>query len=90
MKKLTVLCLTLCVMCLTGCSLNDEPVVITNEIPASLLEPVAAPVRPNVNTGDDTQDFKNGTRYVAELESVNSQNTDKILAIKSLVKENQE
>lgn len=85
MKLLNALCLLLCVMLLQACA-NKEPVVVTNEIPVSLLviEPVIA--RPDVYTGDDTQDAKNGTAYIYELEDRIELYEDRITCINSIVR----
>lgn len=87
MRKLSVLCLPLCVMLLVAC--NGVPIeVLTNEVPASLLEAEPEPAPPNVNTGDDTQDYKNATAYLEELKFAFRENVNKLLGIKELVNAN--
>ena len=85
MKLLNVLCLLSCVTLLQACA-KTEPVIVTNEIPISLLviEPVIA--RPDVYTGDDTLDAKNGTAYVYELEDRIELYEDRITCINSIVR----
>ena len=84
MRKLIALCLLLCVMPLVAC--ETVPIeVITNEVPASLLEPEPEPAPPNVNTGDDTTDYKNATAYLEELKFAFRENYNKLLGIKELV-----
>lgn len=84
MKLLRVLCLSLCVMLLTACS-DKPPIVITNEVPPSLLVAVPAPERPNVNTGNNKRDFQNGTSYIRKLEDALKKNIAKIEGIADLI-----
>lgn len=84
MKLSLALCLSLCGMFLAGCS-TPTPVIVQNEVPPSLLIPTPFPARPNVNTGNDTLDFKNASEYVIKLEASNEQNIAKINAIHKLI-----
>lgn len=71
-------------MLLPGCSTINS--LVTNEVPQALLIPEPMPTRPNVNTGNSTRDFKNGTVYIYELERTNNINIAKLNEIASILK----
>lgn len=71
-------------MLLGACA--DKPVkIVTNEVPMSLTEPTKEPPAPNVDTGDDTRDFKNATAYVEKLKAALRSNIDKLNSIRKLL-----
>lgn len=75
-------------MLFAACSTN-EPIVVTNEIPLSLLQIEPTVPRPDVDTGDDTLDAKNATAYLYALEDRILLYEDRISCVNSIVRKEQ-
>lgn len=84
MKKRTVICLLLCVTLLAACATRDL-FVVENEVPKSLLRLEPAIPRPNVNTGNNTRDYKNGVLYLYSLEDRIALYENRILCIEAIL-----
>lgn len=86
MRKLSVLCLLSCVMLFGACSTSDVPDVVENQVPVSLLQIEQPLQRPDVDTGDDTLDFKNATSYLLLLEDRIALYEDRIRCVDSILR----
>lgn len=83
MKKLSALCLILCVIVTSACSGIEKPApVVTNRVPLSLLSCKDEPEEPNVNTGDDTEDFKNASAYNYMVKDAGTDCRNKLARVK--------
>lgn len=71
---------------LFGACSTTEPTVVTNEIPSSLLQREPTIERPDVDTGDDTLDFKNAVAYLYQLEDRVQLYEDRLGCINSIVR----
>ena len=60
--------------------------IVTNNVPDYLRECKAEPVKPNVNTGNNTRDFKNATNYVYELRDAGADCRNKLSSVTAILK----
>ena len=71
MKKLIALFLLFSVTLLTACSgsVPKPPVIITKDAPKALVTLPPEAEKPDMDTGDFQQDFKNVASYVSKVQS---------------------